>query len=191
MQQETSIIAASTWLTTKSIRYTTFIFFILHNPFNGPLSGSTRVGRYQKGKTNFDFTEARNSEWQWHQLGHIMQVCLSLQTDNHASTPPLSFLQAGCPYCCPTNSVKALKANIFILHKCKIHKQPRLLISAISRSGLIAMTQVNFQGLSLWISAWWWCGFLSKLAIILSSCSVDYLLSVVPCSRSRTVHVSF
>jgi len=33
-----------------------------------------------------------------------------LQTDNHASTPPLSFLQAGCPSCRPTNSVKALKA---------------------------------------------------------------------------------
>jgi len=38
-----------------------------------------------------------------------MQVCTSLQTDNHAGTPPLSFLQAGCPSCCPTNSVKALK----------------------------------------------------------------------------------
>jgi len=48
------------------------------------------VGRYQKGKTNPDFAEARDSEWQWHQLGH-MQVCISLQTDNHASTPPLSF----------------------------------------------------------------------------------------------------
>jgi len=34
----------------------------------------------------------------------------SLQTDNHASTLPLSFLQAGCPSCRPTNSVKALKA---------------------------------------------------------------------------------
>jgi len=29
----------------------------------------------------------------------------------HASTPPLSFLQAGCPSCCPTNSIKALKAH--------------------------------------------------------------------------------
>jgi len=28
-------------------------------PFNGPLSGTTRVRRYQKGKTNLDFTEAR------------------------------------------------------------------------------------------------------------------------------------
>jgi len=34
--------------------------------------------------------------------------CTLLQTDNHASTPLLSFLQAGCPSCRPTNSVKAL-----------------------------------------------------------------------------------
>ena len=60
------------------------------HPFNGPFSGTTQVSQYQKGKTNLDFTEARDSEWQWHQLGH-MQVCTSLQTDNHASTPPLSF----------------------------------------------------------------------------------------------------
>ena len=80
------------------------------HPFNGPFSGTTRVGRYQKGKTNLDFTEARDSEWQWRQLGH-MQVCTLLQTDNHASTSPLSFLQAGCPSCRPANSVKALKAK--------------------------------------------------------------------------------
>jgi len=29
-----------------------------------------RVSQYQKGKTSLDFTEARDSEWQWHQLGH-------------------------------------------------------------------------------------------------------------------------
>jgi len=40
-----------------------------------------------------------------------MQVCTSLQADNHASTPPLSFLQAGCLSCHPTNSVKALNAK--------------------------------------------------------------------------------
>jgi len=56
-------------------------------------SGTTQMSRYQKGKTNLDFTEARDSEWQWqwHQLEH-MQVCTSLQTDNRAITPPLSFL---------------------------------------------------------------------------------------------------
>jgi len=80
------------------------------HPFNGPFSGTTQVGRYKKGKTNLDFSEARDSEWQWHQLSH-MQVCTSLQTDNHASTSPLSFLQAGCPSCHPNNSVKALKAK--------------------------------------------------------------------------------
>jgi len=49
------------------------------------------VSRYQKGKTSLDFTEAGDSEWQWHPLGH-MQVCTLLKTDNHTSTQPLSFL---------------------------------------------------------------------------------------------------
>jgi len=44
------------------------------------------VSQYQKGKTSLDFTEATDSEWQWHQLGRV-QVCTSLQTDNNASTP--------------------------------------------------------------------------------------------------------
>jgi len=48
----------------------------LSGSFNGPFSGT---------KTNLDFTKARDSEWQWHQLGH-MQVCTLLQTDNLAST---------------------------------------------------------------------------------------------------------
>jgi len=91
------------------------VFLSQHtHPFNGPLSRTIRVSQYRKGKTNLDFTEARDSEWQWHQLGH-MQVCTSLQADNHASTPPLSFLQAGCPSCRPTNSVKALKANYLLM----------------------------------------------------------------------------
>jgi len=58
------------------------------------------VSRYHKGKTNLDFTEARDSESQWHQLGH-MQVCTSLQTDNDASTPPLSFFTGLMPFLPP------------------------------------------------------------------------------------------
>ena len=69
------------------------MYLYLQHTFNGPFSGTTRVIRYQKGKTNLDFTEARDSEWQWHRLGS-MQVFTSLQTDNHTSTPPLKFLQA-------------------------------------------------------------------------------------------------
>jgi len=79
------------------------LLLLLHT-FNGPLSGTTRVSRYQKGKTNLDFTGARDSEWQWHQLVH-MQVCTSFQTDNHASTPPLSFYRPGAvPAAQPTAS---------------------------------------------------------------------------------------
>ena len=89
------------------------------HPFNSPLFGITQVSRYQKGKTNLDFTEARDSDWQWHQLGH--EVCTSLQTDNHASTLPLSFLQAGCSSCRQTNSVKALK---IYLSKAHTHTHP-------------------------------------------------------------------
>jgi len=58
------------------------------------------VSRYQKDKTNLDFTEARDSKWQWHQLGH-MQVCTSLQTDNHASTPLLYFFTGRMPFLLP------------------------------------------------------------------------------------------
>jgi len=58
--------------------------------FNGTLSRTTQVSRYQKGTTNLDFTGARDSERQWYQLGH-MQVCTLLQTDNHANTSLLVF----------------------------------------------------------------------------------------------------
>jgi len=54
------------------------------------------VSWYEKGKTNLDFTEARDSEWQWHQLGH-MQICTLLQTNNHASTHHSVFYRLFLP----------------------------------------------------------------------------------------------
>jgi len=47
-----------------------------------------------------DFTEARDSEWQWHQLGQ-MQVCTLLQTDNLTSIPPLSVFTGRMPFLPP------------------------------------------------------------------------------------------
>jgi len=70
------------------------------HPFNGPFCGTTQVSQYQKGKTNLDFTEARDSEWQWHQLDH-MQVSTSLRTDNHTSTPPLELFTGRMPFLPP------------------------------------------------------------------------------------------
>ena len=70
------------------------------HPFNDPFSGPTQVSRYQKGKANLDFTEARDCDWQWHPLGH-MQVCTYLQSDNHASNPPISFFTGRMPFLPP------------------------------------------------------------------------------------------
>jgi len=41
------------------------------------------VGRYQKGKTNLDFTEAKDIEWQWHQLG----ICKSAPRSRQITMP--------------------------------------------------------------------------------------------------------
>jgi len=65
------------------------------------------VSRYQKGRTNLDFTEARDSEWQWHQLGQ-MQVCTSLQTDNH---PTAQFFTGWMPFLPPNQQCQAPKAK--------------------------------------------------------------------------------
>jgi len=71
------------------------------------------VSRYQKGKTNLDFTEARDSEWQWHQLVH-MQVCTLLHTDNHASTPPLSFFTGRMPFLPPNQQRQSTEGTITV-----------------------------------------------------------------------------
>jgi len=68
------------------------------------------VSLYQKGKTNLDFTEARDSEWQWHQLSHL-QVCTSLQTDNQASTPSLSCFTGRIPFLSPNQQHQSTDGN--------------------------------------------------------------------------------
>jgi len=76
------------------------------------MSRSTRVSRYQKGKTkkvktNLDLLEQEIVSGS----GICWAICKPApHADNHANILPLSFLQAGCPSCRPTNSIKALKA---------------------------------------------------------------------------------
>ena len=82
--------------------------------FNGPFSGTTHVSRYQKGKTNRDFTEARDSEWQWHQLGH-MQVCTcSRQTTTPA--PHHSVFTGRMPFLPPNQQCQSTEGKIHILN---------------------------------------------------------------------------
>ena len=80
------------------------------HPFNSPLSRTSLVSRYHKGRTNLEFTEARDFGWQWHQLGH-MQVCTSLQTDNHASTPPIKLFAGRMPFVPPIQQCQSTEDN--------------------------------------------------------------------------------
>ena len=70
------------------------------HPFNGPLSGTIQVSRYQKGKTNLDFTEARDSEWQWHQLGHMQVRQITTPALHHS----VVYTQDALPDAQPTAS---------------------------------------------------------------------------------------
>jgi len=44
------------------------------------------------------------------QLGH-MQVCISLQADNHASTPPLKFFTSRMPFMTPNQQRQSTEGN--------------------------------------------------------------------------------
>jgi len=69
----------------------------------GILSRTTRVSQHQKGKcTSLDLLEQEivsGSGISW-----AIRKSAQRPRHNHASIPPLSFLQAGCSSCWPTNS---------------------------------------------------------------------------------------
>jgi len=54
-----------------------------------------------------------------------MQVCTSLQTDNHASTPPLSFCTGGMPFL-PPNQQRQSTEGKTTTKKCKTEKQKKV-----------------------------------------------------------------
>jgi len=64
---------------------------LLLHPFNGLFSRTTWVSRHQKGEPFWILLEQKMMGWQWHQLDRMQIICASLQTDNHASSSPLSF----------------------------------------------------------------------------------------------------
>ena len=89
-------------------------------PFNGPFSGTTQVGRYQKGKTNLDLLKQETVSGS----GIRWAICKSAPRSRQITMPAPHysvFLQAGCPSCRPTNSVKALKAKALKAKKYKLN----------------------------------------------------------------------
>ena len=114
------------------------------------------MSRYQKGNTNLDFTEARDSEWQWHQLGHRpMQVCTSLQTDNHANTHHAVFyrpdaLPAAQPTELPNSAVGQTKVDPIQTIRCLgLPASAVVIIISITRM----RTQVRIRA-QKWICRW-------------------------------------
>ena len=114
------------------------------HPFNGPFSGTTRVSRYQKGKTNLDSLKQETVSGS----GISWAICKSAPHSRQITTPAppqLSFLQAGCPSCRPTNSVKALKEIILSgIYANLVCFQPHLADTRISW-GTFKLREFNRQ----------------------------------------------
>jgi len=91
---------------------------LLLHPFNSLFSRTTWVIRHQKGKPFWILLQQEMMGWQWYQLDHMQIICTSLQTDNHVSTSPLKFLQAGCPSLPPNqqrHSTEGWTMYLFVL----------------------------------------------------------------------------
>jgi len=146
MKLRTVLIVISPFLllTTRMCSTGAFKIHTDTHTFNGPFSGTTRVGRYQKGKTNLDYTEARDTEWQWHQLGH-MQVCTLLQTDNHTRTPPL------CSFTCrmPNQQRQSTEG------KCGFHNSTNSNIIILTITTTMLPVLHRDQSLSPWPESLW------------------------------------
>ena len=97
-------VTSNMWRHRKTL---TYLHTHMHAHAHTHAHTHTHVYRYQKGKTNLDFTEARDSGWQWHQLGHV-QGCTLLKTDNHTSTPPLLCVFTGrMPFLSPNQQCQS------------------------------------------------------------------------------------
>ena len=122
----TTCIQAANENTINTIQHCCGVFcdslltcLLLHS-FNGLFSWTTWVSRHRKDKPFWILLKQEMMGWQWHQLDHMQIICTTLQSDNLASMPSLSFLLAGCSSWRTTNSVNALKALAYLLKSVKV-----------------------------------------------------------------------
>jgi len=74
-------------------------------------SRTTWVSWHQKGKLFWILLEQEMMGWHWHQLDHMQIICTSLQTDNHASSSPLSFYRPDALPAAQSTASKPEKSN--------------------------------------------------------------------------------
>jgi len=82
------------------------------HPFNSLFPELSGWIGTRKVKTNVNFTEARDSEWQWHQVGQ-MQVYTWLQTDKHLTT---QFFTGRMPFLPPNQQLQSTEGISTINH---------------------------------------------------------------------------
>ena len=81
-----------------------------HTRLTAPFPGLPGWASTRKVKPIWILLKQETSEWQWHQLGR-MQVCTLLQTDNHASTSPLSFFTGRMPFLPPNQQRQSTEGH--------------------------------------------------------------------------------
>ena len=54
--------------------------------------------------------------WHWHQLDHTQIICTTLQTDNHASTPLLSFFTGRMLFLMPNQQCQSSALTVTTHH---------------------------------------------------------------------------
>jgi len=107
--------------------YYYYILQLLLHPFKGLFSRTTWISRHQKAKPFCILLEQEMMGWQW---AGPYAICTSLQTDNHASTSPLSFYRPDAPpaaqptaskhcHCFKTANIKILSTNYCKRFYCK------------------------------------------------------------------------
>jgi len=101
------------------------------------------VSRYQRVKANLDFTEARDSEWQWHQPGH-MQICTLLQTT--APSPHHSVYTSRMPFLPPSKQRQSTEGTeikrVDIYNQCQFNLVARTVLMSCSTVDYQLLTQL-------------------------------------------------
>jgi len=79
------------FITLVCLKTPSVLLLILLHPFDSLFSWTTWVSWHQEGKPFWILVKQEMMGWQWHEVDHMLIIFTSLQTDNHASTSPVSF----------------------------------------------------------------------------------------------------
>jgi len=93
-----------------------YYYYYFHLMAFWPFFKTTWVIRHQKGKPFWNLQEQEMMGWQWHQLVHMQTICSSFQTDNHASTSPLSFYRPDAQPTASKHWRQVSNVNVFAVH---------------------------------------------------------------------------